>query len=231
MKWRHLSKADDYYAVLGVQRDASADAIRDAYFTLVRLYHPDVNPDDPEAAKNFKRLQRAFEALSDPDRRKTYDKAWASIASSATATRSTTGHTVPQSPNEPSPPRRSSISPNDFPRPPRRPWVRDPLAAERLLSPAQLHLVLGFVMILLSYYAYSESRPSSAWAPPLIPMLLGVIMLLGALSMFALLSVTLAVLGITAMCIGYGPIGGLGVIVGGWSLYHVFREGDAFRYW
>ena len=62
----------DYYAVLGVPRDASADAIKKAYRKLARQYHPDVNKTAGAEAR-FKEINEANEVLSDPEKRKRYD--------------------------------------------------------------------------------------------------------------------------------------------------------------
>jgi len=66
--------ADDYYATLGVPRGASTDDIQKAYRKLARKYHPDMNPDDASAKKKFQEVQRAFEVLSNPEKRKLYDQ-------------------------------------------------------------------------------------------------------------------------------------------------------------
>src|SRR4051812_49812333 len=63
----------DLYAVLGVSRDADADAIKKAYRRLARQLHPDVNP-DPETQERFKEVSRAYEVLSDPQKRAAYDR-------------------------------------------------------------------------------------------------------------------------------------------------------------
>ena len=63
----------DYYELLGVQRDASADEIKRAFRQLARQLHPDTNP-DPAAAEQFKEMARAYEVLSDPDKRARYDR-------------------------------------------------------------------------------------------------------------------------------------------------------------
>jgi len=63
----------DYYDVLGVRRDASAEEIRRAYRRLARQYHPDVNK-DPEAEERFKEINEAYEVLSDEQRRAAYDR-------------------------------------------------------------------------------------------------------------------------------------------------------------
>ena len=65
--------ATDHYAVLGVTRDASPDEIKRAYRNLARRYHPDANRDDPHAEERFKELSRAYEVLSDPQKRQRYD--------------------------------------------------------------------------------------------------------------------------------------------------------------
>ena len=62
----------DLYAVLGVPRDATPDEIRNAYFEAARRYHPDANP-DPIARELFLSIQSAYEVLSNPDKRQTYE--------------------------------------------------------------------------------------------------------------------------------------------------------------
>lgn len=63
----------DLYELLGVDRDADADAIKKAYRRLARKYHPDVNP-DPAAQETFKEVSSAYEVLSDPQKRAHYDR-------------------------------------------------------------------------------------------------------------------------------------------------------------
>ena len=62
----------DFYEVLGVGRDASADDIQSAYRKLARTYHPDVNK-DPGAEDRFKEVSEAYDVLSDPELRRRYD--------------------------------------------------------------------------------------------------------------------------------------------------------------
>ena len=63
----------DYYAVLGVPKDADEKAIKSAYRKLARKHHPDVNPDKPDADAKFKEINEAYEVLSDKDKRHKYD--------------------------------------------------------------------------------------------------------------------------------------------------------------
>lgn len=63
----------DYYEVLSVSRTASDEEIRQAYRKLAMRYHPDRNPDDPEAAVKFREAAEAYEVLRDPEKRSRYD--------------------------------------------------------------------------------------------------------------------------------------------------------------
>lgn len=64
----------DYYKVLGIDKNATESEIKKAYRKLARKYHPDINPNDPEAEKLFKQINEANEVLSDAEKRKKYDK-------------------------------------------------------------------------------------------------------------------------------------------------------------
>jgi curved DNA-binding protein CbpA len=77
----------DLYKLLGVPRDATQDDIRKAHRKLVREYHPDTNSGDPSSEEHFKEIQRAYEVLSDPEKRREYDKR-RSTSSSRSSSRS-----------------------------------------------------------------------------------------------------------------------------------------------
>ncbi|MDF2449643.1 MAG: chaperone DnaJ domain protein [Bacteroidota bacterium] len=64
----------DYYKVLGIPSSASEAEIKAAYRKLARKYHPDINPNDENAKKQFQQVNEANEVLSDPEKRKKYDK-------------------------------------------------------------------------------------------------------------------------------------------------------------
>ena len=67
-----MSVVQDHYARLGVSSSATIDVIKAAYRKKAAQYHPDKNP-SPDAALRFREVQEAYEVLSDPERRKTYD--------------------------------------------------------------------------------------------------------------------------------------------------------------
>jgi curved DNA-binding protein len=64
----------DYYKVLNIDKSASQEDIKKAYRKLARKLHPDLNPNDKEAAKKFQEINEANEVLSDPEKRKKYDQ-------------------------------------------------------------------------------------------------------------------------------------------------------------
>jgi curved DNA-binding protein len=63
----------DYYRVLGIEKGASEAEIKKAFRSLAREYHPDANPDNPQAEEKFKEISEAYEVLSDPQKRAKYD--------------------------------------------------------------------------------------------------------------------------------------------------------------
>ena len=66
-------KFKDYYAILGVQRNASAEEIKKSYRKLAQKYHPDVSK-DPEGEEKFKEVAEAYETLKSPEKRAAYDQ-------------------------------------------------------------------------------------------------------------------------------------------------------------
>ena len=64
----------EYYAALGVERDAAEEEIKRAYRRLALRYHPDRNPDDPGAEERFKEISEAYGVLMDPAKRQSYDR-------------------------------------------------------------------------------------------------------------------------------------------------------------
>jgi len=64
----------DYYELLGISQAADEDGIKRAYRKLAVELHPDRNPDDPKAEERFKQASQAYAVLSDPERRKRYDR-------------------------------------------------------------------------------------------------------------------------------------------------------------
>ena len=73
-------KYKDYYGILGVDRKADEETIKKTYRKLARKYHPDLNQNDPEAGARSQTLNAAYEALSDPDRRRAYDRELARVS-------------------------------------------------------------------------------------------------------------------------------------------------------
>lgn len=68
-----MAEKRDYYEVLGVSKDSSADEIKKAYRKLAKQYHPDMNPGNSEAEIKFKEVNEAYDVLSDSDKKAKYD--------------------------------------------------------------------------------------------------------------------------------------------------------------
>jgi curved DNA-binding protein len=75
--------ADDYYQVMGVEKNASQADIQKAYRNLARKYHPDLNPDDKTAKEKFQKVQAAFDVLNDTSKRELYDRYGSAFESAA----------------------------------------------------------------------------------------------------------------------------------------------------
>src|SRR5579884_3132236 len=69
-----MASRPDYYKVLGVGKGASDEEIKKAYRKLARKYHPDRNAGDKQAEERFKEISQAHDVLSDPEKRKAYDR-------------------------------------------------------------------------------------------------------------------------------------------------------------
>lgn len=69
-----MSEKRDYYDILGIKRDASAETIKKAFRKLAKKYHPDSNAGNPQAEQMFKDVNEAYSILSDPEKRKLYDR-------------------------------------------------------------------------------------------------------------------------------------------------------------
>ena len=69
-----MAAGRDYYETLGVKRDASTEEIRKVYRKLARKYHPDLNPGDKASEDKFKKVQEAYDVLSEPKKKKMYDQ-------------------------------------------------------------------------------------------------------------------------------------------------------------
>ena len=63
----------DYYKILGLNKNATEDEIKKAYRKFAKKWHPDKNRDNPKAEEKFKEIQEAYETLSDPKKKETYD--------------------------------------------------------------------------------------------------------------------------------------------------------------
>ncbi|KRY01581.1 Mitochonrial uncharacterized protein [Trichinella pseudospiralis] len=82
----------DYYEILGVPRNASAKDIKKAYYQLAKKYHPDVNKNDPQAARKFQQVSEAYEVLSDENKKAQYDQWGSTDFGTASGGSTSSGH-------------------------------------------------------------------------------------------------------------------------------------------
>jgi curved DNA-binding protein CbpA len=218
---------EDHYTVLGVHRIASEGDILKAYRDLARRYHPDANPDDPEAAKRFLQVQAAFDVLSDPGKRAAYNRTSISFKTLR------------------EPPSAQASSVQFYPMPPPRPWTRDPCAADLVLWPAILLFLFGVFSIPIDLFfnggAYEKINDQlkhagkngagdqvynqlsveldCIFARGIASTVLGIAVIVGALNMLTLRVYALAIVGSFAAVIPcVAPCCGLGFFFGTWAL-------------
>lgn len=68
------NESHNFYAVLGLEKDATPEQIKKAYRKMALKWHPDKNPDNPDATEKFKQINHANAVLSDPDKKEIYDR-------------------------------------------------------------------------------------------------------------------------------------------------------------
>lgn len=106
----------DFYNILGVPKTASAAEIKKAHLRLARKYHPDLNPGDKKAEEQFKKVQEAYDVLSDVDKRKKYDQfgpMWEQMSNAGAGTYGGGGRSAP-SPNAGFDPGGGGVNIDDF---------------------------------------------------------------------------------------------------------------------
>ncbi len=128
-----MEQVRNYYQVLGVPRNATAEEIKKSFRKLARQYHPDVNPNDKTAEEKFKDINEAYDALSDETKRQELDsRLFGRFRRTPTGRVNNNGGRSPNPPSRngrPVPPRKPAESWQDFSASPR----------SKVVSPARLY--------------------------------------------------------------------------------------------
>jgi hypothetical protein len=196
---------------LGVHRSASPEEIAKAYRELARKYHPDLNPDDPEAEKKFEEIQAAFEVLSDPEQRAAYNRLDISFKTTRLPPRSFSH--VPWTPS----PRRGA---------------RNHAADEMVSGPAVLLIFHAAIRILVGYMVLRMAQDEPSWRFVLWTIAPALLELAGAINMLALRSSSLAMVAAVIAIIPSDVCWLIGVPIGMSSLVVLNQPEvrDAFRW-
>ena len=207
---------EDYYTTLRVHRTASSEDIEKVYRELARQYHPDLNPDDPEAESNFEEVQAAFEVLSDPLQRELYNQLSISYKTTRVPIR----------------------EPSEFcrvARPPQPPWKLDLCIQELVLAPATCLLVIGIIGTLLNtlmVFPLEPGKPTTEKLALSVFLLMpGCLQIAGAVNMLIMRNYGLAVCGCIITMIPCVGISFWGFPFAIWGLV-ILRKNtvrDAFR--
>lgn len=102
-RFEEMHTTKNLYKLLGLRKEASQEDIRLAHRRLVRKYHPDTNPEDPQAEERFKEVQQAYDILSAPQKRREYDQRLHASSRTGGTSRQGAGGTTRADPGKPHP--------------------------------------------------------------------------------------------------------------------------------